>query len=567
MKAGTRHWDNMVDLSTQAKAGTSHSRLWLAGALTVVLFLAIPNLSFPLGRDQATYCLIGEYLLRGRILYRDLWDNKPPGIFYIYALIVKVFGSVIWSVGVVDVLWLLAMSGCIFRFARKYLGVPAASLAVVLNAAFHCTGGYIHAAQPETFLMLFLFLAFFLLDTRNSKFENRNSKSGEFPFSIFDFRCFAAGLVLGAAFWMKYNALVFLPLLMFLPCLDARPLDEGSVRLRLTIPWRRWFTRMAALGAGFSAAVLVVLAHFAGAGAWGALREVQFEVVPRYAAMVFERQPRLWQWVLERSYLFLGPWSEAMWLAALLIAWRRRELAQVAPVLAACVAGYLAAIMQARLPSFYFETCYPFFAMCWGYVCVNAYQGFRSARVAFARRRWRLATALLWVLAANLIYLPLPAEAYELAEKYEPLGLWWRQPRQFYAGYMLEIPLEKLHDQLEVIDYLKEQSRPEDEVYIWGTAPLINFLAKRPFPSRFVSNLALISPWGPPAWRKELVRDLEKRRPRFIVVARHDRIWGVTFTSLDSEQCLSAFPSLAGFLASEYQPVRNLDNFEIYRLK
>jgi len=50
-------------------------------------------------------------------------------------------------------------------------------------------------------------------------------------------------------------------------------------------------------------------------------------------------------------------------------------------------------------------------------------------------------------------------------------------------------------------------------------------------------------------------------------VARHDRIWGVTFTSMDSEQCLSVFPSLAGFLASEYQPVKNLDNFEIYRLK
>jgi hypothetical protein len=470
---------------------------------------------------------------------------------------------------------------------------------MVFNAAWHSTGGYIHAAQPETFLMLFLFLAWLLIgedggragadvanrkwetengkaksengeskfETRDSKFERRRSGEGDFRFPIFAFRYLGAGLIFGAAFWMKYNALVFLPLLIFLPGLDTRPLDEGSLRLRLTVPWRRWLTRTASLAAGFAAAIFLVLACFVAVGAWPALKEVQFEVLPRYGAMVFQRQPHLWRWVLERTYYFLGPWSEAMWLAALLLAWKRRELVQVAPVLALCAAGYVAAAMQARLPSFNFETCYPFFAMCWGYVCVTAYKGFQLVRAACARRRWRVAGLLLWLLAADIAYLPLPAEAYELTEKYESFGAWWRDPKQFYAGYMWQIPLEKLRDQFGVIAYLEKHSRPEDEVYVWGTAPLINFLAQRPFPSRFVSNLALISPWGPTRWRNELVRKLKKHRPRFIVVARHDRIWGVTFTSMDSEQCLSAFPLLAGFLDHEYVPVENLEDFEIYRLK
>jgi len=541
----------MADLLTHATAGVRRSRVWFAAALSAVVFLTATNLTFPLGRDQATYCLIGENLLRGRILYRDLWDNKPPGIFFLFTLIVKTFGPVMWSVGVADILWVLAISVCIFRYAKRYLGVPAAALAMVLNAAWHSTGGYIHAAQPETFLVLFLFLAFFLMGE-----GIRGS----------NLRYFGAGLIFGAAFWMKYNALVFLPLLMFLPSLDPRPLDEGSLRLHLTISWHRWFTRTASLLAGFAAAIILVLAYFAAVGAWAALKEVQFEVLPRYGAMVFERQPHLWRWVLERSYYFLGPWSEAMWLAALLVAWRRRELAQVAPILALCAAGYVAAAMQGRLPSFNFETCYPFFAMCWGYVCVAAYQGFQMARAALARRRWRVAAALLWLVAADVVYLPLPAEAYELMEKYQSFGVWWRDPKQFYAGYMWQIPLEKLHDQFEVIAYLEKHSRPEDEVYVWGTAPLINFLARRPFPSRFVSNLALISPWGPASWRDELVSDLKSHRPRFIVVARHDRIWAVTYTSMDSEQCLSAFPSLAAFLDREYLPVENLDDFEIYRL-
>ena len=54
----------------------------MALSLGLVLLMAIPNLSYPIGRDQATYCVIGQGLLDGARVYRDLWDNKQPGIFY-----------------------------------------------------------------------------------------------------------------------------------------------------------------------------------------------------------------------------------------------------------------------------------------------------------------------------------------------------------------------------------------------------------------------------------------------------------------------------------------------------
>ena len=136
---------------------------WLAGTLVVVLLRALPSLRYPLGRDQATYCVIGQGLLHGKLLYRDLWDNKPPGIFWIYAVIVKIFGPVMWSVGLVDILWLLVISCCIFYFARRYLGNAGAALSVIFYAFRHCQKGYVHAAQPEAFLMLCVFGAWFLL--------------------------------------------------------------------------------------------------------------------------------------------------------------------------------------------------------------------------------------------------------------------------------------------------------------------------------------------------------------------------------------------------------------------
>ena len=64
-------------LST-APVGSTRWRAWLLAALGVVLIWAIPSLRYPIGRDQATYCVVGDGLLRGQLLYRDLWDNKPP---------------------------------------------------------------------------------------------------------------------------------------------------------------------------------------------------------------------------------------------------------------------------------------------------------------------------------------------------------------------------------------------------------------------------------------------------------------------------------------------------------
>src|ERR1035437_2063536 len=98
-----------------------HSRTRFLAGLALVFLRALPNLRYPLHSDQATYCLIGQGLLRGQLLYRVLWDNKPPGIFYIYALIVKIVGPVMWCVGVVDILWLLIISVCIFYFARRFM--------------------------------------------------------------------------------------------------------------------------------------------------------------------------------------------------------------------------------------------------------------------------------------------------------------------------------------------------------------------------------------------------------------------------------------------------------------
>jgi hypothetical protein len=539
-------------MMAESEPKVRRSRNWLFTGLALVFLRALPNIRFPLERDSATYCLVAEWMLRGLRLYRDLWDNKPPGIFYLYVPIVKLFGPVMWCVGVMDVVWLLLISYCIFRFVQRYLGAAAATIAILFNAGWHSDQGYVHAGQPETYLMLCVFTAYLLM-----------LPEGRWPQA----RGFLAGLVMGAAFWLKYNAVIFFPCVMLLPFVDFSGLDHAPRHANLAISLRQWIRQACLAIAGFLLAVITMLGHLWMIGVWPWFKEEQFEVLPRYGAMVFERTHPLLLIAIFQTYRHLLPWNEAIVAVALLVAWKRKELFATAPVFCMGLAGYGLTVSQGRFHPYYFETTYPFIAMCWGYVWVRAFQGLNNLGRKFAQRRWQLARVLLWLAFLNFIYASFITEIFRINEQYHSLVFWYRDPDRSYAVYLWDLYLDKLHDQMAVIDYLKRNSALEDEVYIWGTAPAINFLSQRRPATRFVSNLGLISPWGLERWRTELVHDLRKKPPRFIVVARHDPISGVSYTHLDSEEMLQRYPALAELIGCQYQPEKNFHDFEIYRLK
>jgi Dolichyl-phosphate-mannose-protein mannosyltransferase len=528
------------------------SRWWLIGMLILVAIIALPVLRYPLDRDQATYSVIAEGLLKGKHLYRDLWDNKPPGIFYIYTVFVTIFGRVMWFVGVVDYLYLLLVSYCIYRFAARYLGAPAGAIAAILYAFWHEQGGYHNAAQSEEFIVLLVFLAFFLVIKGDPAFRPRH---------------FAAGVALGAAFWIKYNAGVFLIPIAFLPYADASQLDLAQPRLRMTIDWKSWHRRMTALAAGFAAPCVLVLGYSWLAGSWPAMKQVQFEVLPRYAAMFVERTPHYALWTVGAIMFALHAWREAGVAVALVLAWRRHEIGRLFPVICAALAGFLVTATQARFNSYYFETCLPFLAMICAYVPVALFWEFRLLSERFAARRMRVAQVLVWIVFANFLYFPSIGPVLLWTDQARGMIYWMQNPQRSYVRYWSPDYYDRTQDQAKVIRYIKAHSRPSDEIFVWGTAPIIYFLTGREAASRFVSNLGPISAWAPPEWRTDLVRDLKKKPPLFIIVARHDALFGITYTPLDSEQYLKKYPALAHLLAQEYAPVENLADFEIFRRK
>ena len=518
-------------------------------AVLFVLVRALPILSDPLGRDQGTYLTIGQGLLEGKQLYRDLWDNKPPGIFIAYAGIAKLFGRVMWSAAVVDMLLLFVISYFLFRFTEPYLGRAGAAVAVMAHASLYGDMRYYWIAQPETFQITCV-LATYSLVARPGRWWKASYVG--------------AGLLYGYACWLKYNAIAFLPLLAVLPYLDTSGLDHEPPRLSFSIPRREWFAKLAFLLAGLAAAIGIVMAWIVFKGAWPAMRETQFEVMPRYAAMGIERNPHYLLTAFYRTNRCLGAWNLWAALAGLLTSWLRRDLKRFAPIIFAAFTALAAVVMQVRFHDYYFQTCYPFFAVIWAYVAVSVFEGSRALAGSFRKRGWRLAAGLVWLIFAQAVFWPLPEEFSKLTLQYEQLREWWIEGKAFYANYPAQLLAEHLSGQLEVINFLEKNATFHNGVYVWSANCAIYYLAGRQPPTRFVSNLGIVSLWAEPSWREELMRDLRNSQPRFIVVARQDTMPAITYVTVDSETYLKRFPEFDSFIAINYKPVADFDSFVIY---
>src|SRR5947207_2966843 len=110
-------------------------------ALTAALLIVrLPSLVQPMGPDQGLYAYVGERILHGQLAYRDAWDQKPPGIHYVYAALraisphdavvpaadlaaAALVAVILWGIGahlggpIADVAW-IAIGGSIVPMTR-----------------------------------------------------------------------------------------------------------------------------------------------------------------------------------------------------------------------------------------------------------------------------------------------------------------------------------------------------------------------------------------------------------------------------------------------------------------
>lgn len=131
-------------------AGT---RRWpLAALITAVVFVLLRTPSLiepPTFNDEGSYADIGWALDHGAVLYRDVWDNKPPGVYWLAAAINLVHNSVL-AFHVVVAIVVVATAVALWFLCRRLASEQvawAATLAFVVLASLPTLAGDVLNAE------------------------------------------------------------------------------------------------------------------------------------------------------------------------------------------------------------------------------------------------------------------------------------------------------------------------------------------------------------------------------------------------------------------------------------
>ncbi|MCH7541927.1 glycosyltransferase family 39 protein, partial [Patescibacteria group bacterium] len=109
----------------------SHRLLLLI--LLVTFLVRLPSLFEPLWYgDEAIYLTIGQKIVRGGLMYLEIFDHKTPGIYYLAAAVIKTLGESIWSFRFFLMVWVLATTVIFYITTKEMFSKKVALAAVVV---------------------------------------------------------------------------------------------------------------------------------------------------------------------------------------------------------------------------------------------------------------------------------------------------------------------------------------------------------------------------------------------------------------------------------------------------
>ncbi|HMG16020.1 MAG TPA: glycosyltransferase family 39 protein [Saprospiraceae bacterium] len=154
--------------STKGLGLDKNASIFAIGALIVFLLiyflirLHFKEMSFE--RDEGTYAYMGKLLLEGKKPYSYFYEMKPPGLFYMYGVMVALFGTTVSGLHIGFFLVNLITSVFVFLWIKKMLnqtsGVLAAIAYSIISTSPHASGLTI---QAEHLLNLFMIPGLWLL--------------------------------------------------------------------------------------------------------------------------------------------------------------------------------------------------------------------------------------------------------------------------------------------------------------------------------------------------------------------------------------------------------------------
>jgi 4-amino-4-deoxy-L-arabinose transferase-like glycosyltransferase len=522
---------------------------------TLVLHLPLSPRYEGLSPDSGLFAYTGQQILAGRLLYKDVWDEKPPGVYYVNAMALYFAGETPWAIWWLGLIWIALAGAALYLFMNKLVGlVPGLLSAVIFLLMVMYPDYYQKGNFTEVYALLpqVLAIGIFL------KFLSSGCKTRWL---------FVLGITTAAAFLMKptYIALGVTTLLIAL-YLDLR---QRSVKravihlltyaLGLAIPLGAIGLYLASKGTfqDMWYAVFTYNFQYAKQGfSLGSLRTTAIILAARqpmatvFAASIIsmlifliKNKEKLFDPYLDKTQLtknFDGN-SQRIWVFA--------------SIFVALPLEWIFVSLSGKNFGHYFLTPLPAMAAS----CAYLFYEIQSARPRMMRKDTRplLLLALIVVLFIPWFYTVVVKETPSISQ----LASLWEHP--LYGSY----------EPNELTQYIIDNTKQAETVLIWSNHPGLNFLTNRRSPTRYAFILPLLMSTPDIQDRYvQFIHELDTNLP-VLILAQPNSSAGIPFFDEKEENiCPGCSPAVrAGLLTfknyidEHYQLAKEIYDWKVYK--
>lgn len=445
--------------------------LILVVIMIVAVALRLAFLHEVLERDEGWYATIAQEILRGGIPYRDAIEQKPPGVFYLYAAAIALFGASVEALRIFTTIYALVTLISVYWLTRhlagQLAGLFSAAIFAIYSPAPLLQGS---SSNCEVFLVLPLVLSvIFFVHARDHG----------------DRRLLAvSGLMAGIAILIKPVALPYMVLLLIFTVFFV-----PGRRV-----WQRDSKNMAIFLLPSIALALVTILYFY---LNGALHQFLFWTVK--VPYIYVRNTTdiksidLSGLVRFASHELLLPLLLSSVTASVLLL--RKSTPNLRLVALLLPVAIVATLMPGRSFPHYFIQLFPFMAIL---------GGIGLAMLLHAKRTLLLCATPLVLLLFG-VYL----------RKDYPLFV--TLPVDSVSRYKYGEDGTNFVTSAKIADYIKARTLPDDYIFQWGLEPELYFLAGRRAPVPYIASTIMDLQEDKDRAVKQLIDALAGKRPRYIV--------------------------------------------------
>lgn len=457
--------------------------LLVGGICLVPIMLYAPFFSEPFARDEGFYAAATQGMLHGQVPYRDFFDNKPPLIYYWYALSFLLFGEHLWAPRVLVSILVSLATLCVYfngRLLYSHRGGVAAALIFALSIGVTT---FEIDANTE-FFMLLPMAAGFLAFTSATQTGSR-------------WMFFLAGVAGGATILTKTIYVLPMAFLFLYAAWYRRP--DGTLRSALRP--EAW-ARPALMIAGSLVTLVVVAAPIVAAGALGDMLEALTVYSMQYSDGVTLGYRATTLVILPLFLLVVGGPLLVMPIGGSVLTMRGKDRAAGIMVAGWLLAGLASVMIVGRYYHHYFAALLPAVALL------------SAPAVLWVLDRRRTPVGMLLIAGVLPLLMAAPL-ATSLKAYLQPTPA-ERHVAKFTGGMGAKWEVQSLA----LGQWLKERTAPQDRIYNLGFEAELYFYSDRTSPSRFYFDHA----FGLDSkYEAEALAELEANPPKYVIdTARYE---------------------------------------------